>query len=519
MVIEDTLEDARFAGNPLVVNPPKIRFYAGAPLVSSANGYRYGALCVIDVEPHKNLPAELYNMLAQFSELVVREIEKDKLALLQKMVTEHRSISLSGTGTSPLGSGRSSTVSDLAEREWGLSRAADCFVEGVMLVDVSSANWTISYTNAAFSTALSIPRDEAVTQGFWDLFTGPGLNAATCREAVAANEPFSITVQLQSIYCQTPKWVTVDFRSVANAQLGVVGLPAGVNSPSTPPPALPVTTSSPLYYFALVQPESLKSESKRRLNLIAGDHPTPQPSALKGRPADVHALTKAMPTAFTDVRLGPLIGRGAYGRVYRGSWNGNTVAVKVMETTERMTRGDDDAAHNKDCEDKSVHGARGLFEAILSSALSHPNVVHTYQYAVRPLSGPPPVSEATWGAPGKPSHQRSLNEVWIISEFCNRGPLLTAVERGAFLTQPSVQYGQPNLIAVLQTLQEIAAAMQYLHSHDIVHGDLTGGNVLLTTSDKDARGFTAKVVDFGLSRVCGEDAVLQTKTMGCAEYM
>ena len=43
-----------------------------------------------------------------------------------------------------------------------------------------------------------------------------------------------------------------------------------------------------------------------------------------------------------------------------------------------------------------------------------------------------------------------LTEIWLISEFCNRGPLLTAVERGAFLTQPSSQYGQPNLIAVLQ---------------------------------------------------------------------
>ena len=44
-----------------------------------------------------------------------------------------------------------------------------------------------------------------------------------------------------------------------------------------------------------------------------------------------------------------------------------------------------------------------------------------------------------------------------------------------------------------QTLQEVAAAMQYLHRNDVLHGDLTGGNVLLTASDKDTRGFTAKV--------------------------
>ena len=40
--------------------------------------------------------------------------------------------------------------------------------------------------------------------------------------------------------------------------------------------------------------------------------------------------------------------------------------------------------------------------------------------------------------------------MWLVSEFCNRGPLLTAIERGAFLTQPSSHYGQPNLISVLQ---------------------------------------------------------------------
>ena len=37
--------------------------------------------------------------------------------------------------------------------------------------------------------------------------------------------------------------------------------------------------------------------------------------------------------------------------------------------------------------------------------------------------------------------------------------------------------------------------MQYLHRNDVLHGDLTGGNVLLTASDKDTRGFTAKVGD------------------------
>ena len=33
--------------------------------------------------------------------------------------------------------------------------------------------------------------------------------------------------------------------------------------------------------------------------------------------------------AIEDVQLGPLLGQGGFGKVYRGLWNGAAVAVKV----------------------------------------------------------------------------------------------------------------------------------------------------------------------------------------------
>jgi diguanylate cyclase (GGDEF)-like protein len=92
LVVDDATQDPRFASNELVTGEPTIRFYAGAPLVTS-KGHALGTLCVMDRVP-RHLSAPQLGALRALSRQVVAHLELRRtiaeLELKDKLMEEFR---------------------------------------------------------------------------------------------------------------------------------------------------------------------------------------------------------------------------------------------------------------------------------------------------------------------------------------------------------------------------------------------------------------------------------------------
>ncbi|MBD2439732.1 GAF domain-containing protein [Nostoc sp. FACHB-110] len=85
VVIQDTLENAEYAANPVVTGYPYVRFYAGVPLISP-DGQILGTLCAIDPSP-RELNQQQLEALQALGEQVISQLELRR-NLAQRQQTE-----------------------------------------------------------------------------------------------------------------------------------------------------------------------------------------------------------------------------------------------------------------------------------------------------------------------------------------------------------------------------------------------------------------------------------------------
>ncbi|KAF8997473.1 hypothetical protein BDQ17DRAFT_1329317 [Cyathus striatus] len=153
-----------------------------------------------------------------------------------------------------------------------------------------------------------------------------------------------------------------------------------------------------------------------------------------------------------EVGIERMIGVGFFSNVYKGTWKGRTVAIKVLS--------------------RSTPRALFVHEMRIWKDLKHANVIEL-------CGASSTTAEPPW---------------FFVIPYMKNGDLGTFLRRYAF--QAQFDSVGSNSMTVTQTdlyrfMKEIAEGMAYLHAKDIIHGDLKASNVLVDD------GIHCVVSDFG----------------------
>ncbi|WP_372366971.1 serine/threonine-protein kinase [Candidatus Uabimicrobium sp. HlEnr_7] len=217
--------------------------------------------------------------------------------------------------------------------------------------------------------------------------------------------------------------------------------------------------------FIKIQKEIELKIQKKDLDAIIFEDKMTRIASVDGR---LNLIETSIPKHFGSYDIISEIARGGMGVVYK-AWDDRlkrTVALKVLRQWE--------------C--PSVEETqRFLREARLAASLQHPNIVNIYD-------------------------ADAINGVnYFTMDYVEGEPL------SLYLKEKQLTYSEN-----LRIIHDIALALEYAHSKNVIHRDVKPGNIMI---DKNG---TPQLTDFGLAKALNADSVFITqsgKTMGTPAYM
>ncbi|CAI9765429.1 unnamed protein product [Fraxinus pennsylvanica] len=151
------------------------------------------------------------------------------------------------------------------------------------------------------------------------------------------------------------------------------------------------------------------------------------------------------------------VASGSYGDLYKGTYSGQVVAIKILKAERLNTELREEFAQ----------------EVYIMRKVRHKNVVQFIGACTKPLN------------------------LCIVTEFMSGGSVYD------YLHKRKCTFG---LQSLLKVAIDVSKGMNYLHQNNIIHRDLKAANLLMDENE------VVKVADFGVARVKAQTGVMTAET-------